>query len=447
MKIKLPDNAKIILDTIHEAGFEAYVVGGCVRDAVLGRVPGDWDITTNAVPQDIKKLFRRTIDTGIEHGTVTVMMGKEGYEVTTYRIDGKYEDNRHPSEVTFTKNLTEDMKRRDFTINAMAYNEEEGLIDRFGGLEDIEKGLIRCVGDPHERFSEDALRIMRAIRFSAQLGYSIEDKTCEAIKELATTLEKISAERIQVELVKLLLSDHPDKIRQAYELGITRVILPEFDACMVTEQNNIHHAYSVGEHIIQTLLNVRPDRVLRLTMLMHDIAKPATMTIDDDGVSHFFGHDVKGAEMAKGIFRRLKFDRDTMDKVCNLVKYHDYRFAATARNVRRAMNKVGVDAFPLFIEVRYADTMAQSDYQRQDKLQQIEDISAIYEEIKARKECVTLGDLAVNGRDLISQGVTPGKKIGDVLGKMLMDVIDNPEHNSKEYLLEPERLSNFLKDQ
>ena len=447
MNIKLPENAKIILDTIHEAGFEAYVVGGCVRDAVLGRVPGDWDITTNAVPQDIKKLFRRTIDTGIEHGTVTVMMGKEGYEVTTYRIDGKYEDSRHPSEVTFTKNLTEDMKRRDFTINAMAYNEEEGLIDRFGGLEDIEKGLIRCVGNPYERFSEDALRIMRAIRFSAQLGYSIEEKTCEAIKELAPTLEKISAERIQVELVKLLLSDHPDKIREAYEMGITKVILPEFDACMETEQNNIHHAFSVGEHIIQTLLNIRPDRVLRLTMLMHDMAKPATITVDEDGVSHFYGHDIKGAEMARGIFRRLKFDRDTMDKVCNLIKYHDYRFPATARNVRHAMNMVGVDAFPNFLEVRYADTMAQSDYQRQEKLKQIEDISAIYEEIKARKECVTLGDLAVNGRDLISQGVTPGKKIGDVLGKMLMDVIDDPEHNTKEYLLEPERLSNFLKDQ
>ncbi|WP_029231341.1 CCA tRNA nucleotidyltransferase [Butyrivibrio sp. VCB2006] len=447
MKINLPENAKTILDTIHEAGFEAYVVGGCVRDAVLGRVPGDWDITTNAVPEDIKKLFKRTIDTGIEHGTVTVMMGKEGYEVTTYRIDGKYEDNRHPSEVTFTKNLTEDMKRRDFTINAMAYNEEEGLIDRFGGLEDIELGLIRCVGNPYERFSEDALRIMRAIRFSAQLGYEIEEQTIEAIKELSPTLEKISAERIQVELVKLLLSEHPDKLRQAYEMGITKVILPEFDACMETEQNNIHHAFSVGEHIIQTLLNIRPDRVLRLTMLMHDMGKPVTMTVDEEGVSHFYGHDLKGAEMAKDIFRRLKFDRDTMDKVCNLIKYHDWRFPADAKNVRRAMNKVGVDAFPDFIEVRYADTMAQSDYQREEKIAQIEEISAIYEEIKSRKECVTLKDLAVNGSDLIGKGVTPGKKIGDVLGRMLSDVIDNPEHNSKEYLLEPERLSTFLKDQ
>ena len=446
MKIKLPENAKKILDTIHEAGFEAYVVGGCVRDAVLGRTPGDWDITTNALPQDIKKLFKRTIDTGIEHGTVTVMMGKEGYEVTTYRIDGKYEDNRHPSEVTFTKNLTEDMKRRDFTINAMAYSEEEGLIDRFGGLEDIEKRLIRCVGDPRERFSEDALRIMRAIRFSAQLDYSIEDETREAIKELAPTLEKISAERIQVELVKLLLSEHPDKLRQAYELGITKVILPEFDACMETDQNNIHHAYSVGEHIIQAMLNIRSDRVLRLTMLMHDMAKPATITVDEDGVSHFYGHSELGVKMAKVIFRRLKFDRDTMDKVCNLILYHDDRFPATPRNIRRAMNRVGVDAFPDWLEVRRADTLAQSDYMRDEKLASIDEAKEIYEAIVRDKECVTLKDLAVNGRDLIELGITQGKTIGNVLGNMLKDVLDYPEHNTKEYLLEPERLRDFMRD-
>ena len=241
MKIKLPDNVKMILDRLHEAGFEAYAVGGCVRDSILGRIPGDWDITTNALPQDTKKLFKRTIDTGIEHGTVTIMVGKEGYEVTTYRIDGKYEDSRHPSEVTFTKNLTEDMKRRDFTINAMAYNDEEGIIDRFGGMEDIEKGLIRCVGNPKERFSEDALRIMRAVRFAAQLNYSIEDETKNAISELADTLKNISAERIQTELVKLLLSDHPERLMTAYELGITKVILPEFDRCMETPQNNPHH--------------------------------------------------------------------------------------------------------------------------------------------------------------------------------------------------------------
>ncbi|MCR5556445.1 MAG: CCA tRNA nucleotidyltransferase [Butyrivibrio sp.] len=448
MKIKLPENAKKILDTMHEAGFEAYIVGGCVRDAILGREPGDWDITTNALPADIKRLFKRTIDTGIEHGTVTVMFGKEGYEVTTYRIDGKYEDSRHPSEVTFTKSLVEDMKRRDFTINAMAYNEEEGLIDKFGGIEDLNNRLIRCVGEPRERFSEDALRIMRAVRFSAQLDYEIEDRTKEAIKELAQTLRKISAERIQVELVKLLVSDHPDKLRCAYELGITKVILPEFDACMTTEQNNIHHAYSVGEHIIQTLLNIRADRVLRLTMLMHDIAKPATISVDSKGVSHFYGHEEKGVEMARDFFLRLKFDRKTMDQACNLIRYHDERYEPTARNVRRAMNRVGVEDYPLLLEIREADTLSQSDYMREEKLELLKQTRRVYEEIIEKRECVTLGDLKVSGKDLINIGIMPGKQIGVILNAMLEDVLDNPEHNTKEYLLEPERLrKEYMKDQ
>ena len=325
MKIKMPENAKLILDTIHKAGFEAYIVGGCVRDAVLGKEPSDWDITTNALPGDVKKLFRRTIDTGIEHGTVTVMLGKEGYEVTTYRIDGKYEDSRHPSEVTFTRDLVEDMRRRDFTINAMAYNDEEGLVDHFGGIDDLEKKIIRCVGSPVERFTEDALRIMRAVRFAAQLDYEIEEETRIAIKELSPNLRKISAERIQTELVKLITSDHPERIRTAYELGITAVVIPEFDKCMWTEQVNIHHMYNVGDHIIETLRYVINDRVLRITMLMHDIGKPETMLMDDEGVSHFYGHELVSAQMADKIMKRLKFDRDTMDRVCNLIKYHDER--------------------------------------------------------------------------------------------------------------------------
>ncbi len=448
MKICLPENVKKILDTMHQAGYEAYVVGGCVRDGILGREPGDWDITTNALPEDTKRLFKRTIDTGIEHGTVTIMMGKEGYEVTTYRIDGEYEDNRHPSEVTFTKNLTEDMKRRDFTINAMAYNEEEGLIDRFGGLEDIDAGIIRCVGEPEERFSEDALRIMRAVRFSAQLNYEIEEKTKEAIKKLAETLKKISAERIQTELVKLILSEHPEKIRDAYELGITGVILPEFDRCMETPQNNPHHMYNVGEHIIKSLEFVRSDRVLRLTMLMHDIAKPVTINIDSEGICHFKGHAELGVQMAHDIFRRFKFDRNTMDRVCNLIKYHDDRFPANPRTIRRAMNRVGVSEFPFLMEVRYADTMAQSEFHREEKLQLIEDTKKLYNEIIDNKDCVTIKELAVNGKDLIALGINPGKQIGEILSLMLADVIDEPEHNSKEYLLEPERLKKiFLKDQ
>ena len=444
MIIKLPENAKKILDTMHKAGYEAYVVGGCVRDALLSREPGDWDITTNALPQDIKKLFTRTIDTGIQHGTVTVLMDKEGYEVTTYRIDGKYEDSRHPSEVTFTKSLTEDMKRRDFTINAMAYNEEEGLIDRFGGIEDLENKLIRCVGEPKERFTEDALRIMRAVRFSAQLDYDIEEKTKEAITELAPSLSRISAERIQTELVKLLVSDHPEKVKVMYELGITKVIIPEFDLCMKTNQDNPHHMYSVGEHIINSLKYVRNDKVLRLTMFLHDIAKPATITTDDEGINHFQGHAQLGERMAHDFFRRLKFDRNTMDRVCKLVKYHDDRFPATAKNVRRVMNRVGEEEFPFLLDVKYADTMAQSDYCRDEKLKNIEDSRALYQKIKEDGECVSLKNLAVNGKDLIEHGVTPGKQMGEILGAMLEDVIDEPAHNNKEYLLDPEHFKDFL---
>ena len=447
MRITIPDNAKQILDTMHKAGFEAYIVGGCVRDALLGRTPEDWDITTNALPEDTKKLFKRTIDTGIEHGTVTVMIGKEGYEVTTYRIDGVYEDSRHPKEVTFTRDLFEDMKRRDFTINAMAYNEEEGLIDRFEGKKDLESRIIRCVGNPTERFSEDALRIMRAVRFAAQLDYEIEDETKEAIKELAPTLSKISAERVQTELVKLLLSPHPEKIKMAYELGITGVILPEFDRCMETPQKNIHHMYNVGDHTVEALRNVRSDRVLRLTMLMHDMGKPDTMEIDDEGVYHFYNHNEVSAGIAKKIFRRLKFDRDTMDRVCNLVFYHDYRFPPKASSIRRAMARVGEADFPLLFEVRYADTMAQSDYQRDEKLRTIEECKAVYEEILERKDCVNLKSLAVKGKDLIDQGINPGKMLGEILNAMLMDVLEHPEHNTREYLLEPERLrEEYMKD-
>lgn len=444
MKINIPDNAKKILSVLHEAGFEAYVVGGCVRDALLGRTPEDWDITTNALPMETKALFKRTIDTGIEHGTVTIMMGKEGYEVTTYRIDGKYEDNRHPKDVTFTKSLKEDMRRRDFTINAMAYNDEEGLIDNFNGIDDLNNRIIRCVGNPMERFSEDALRIMRAVRFSAQLDYEIEEETKAAITELSDTLKKISAERVQTELVKLLVSPHPEKIKDAYELGITKVILPEFDRCMETPQNNPHHCYNVGDHTVECLKNVRADKVLRLTMLMHDMAKPDTIKIDDEGIYHFNGHDELGATKAHDIFRRLKFDRDTMDRVCNLIRYHDYRYEATPKNVRRAMNKVGLQDFPLLFEVRVADTMAQSTYHRDEKLKLIEDSKKLYEEALLKKECVTLKDLAVKGKDLIDAGITPGKQMGDILNAMLADVINEPDHNNKEYLLEPERLKSFL---
>lgn len=438
MRIPMPEKAKYIIDTIMAAGFEAYVVGGCVRDSILGREPGDWDITTSARPEQVKALFRRTIDTGIQHGTVTVMLDKEGFEVTTYRIDGKYEDSRHPKEVTFTPNLVEDLKRRDFTINAMAYNETSGLIDIFGGMEDIEKKVIRCVGDAKERFTEDALRMMRAIRFSAQLGYDIEQETKDAITELAPTLRNISAERIQVELVKLLTSNHPDYLRIAYDTGVTKVILPEFDAMMETEQNHPHHMYGVGEHTLRALKEVPADKALRLAMLFHDIGKPVTLQVDEDGITHFHGHAQEGAEMTRGILRRLRFDNDTIYTVTKIVLYHDYGNSVEPdlRIVRRAVNKIGEDIYPLLYPIKKADMLAQSMYQRQEKMERLEKWQALYQEMLAKKQCVSLKTLALTGSDLIAEGMQPGKEIGETLQRLLQLVIENPEYNTREILLE-----------
>ena len=437
MIIQMPEKVNYIIQTIEAAGFEAYAVGGCVRDSILGRVPDDWDITTSAKPEQVKELFRRTIDTGLQHGTVTVMLDKDGFEVTTYRIDGKYEDGRHPTEVTFTANLEEDLKRRDFTINAMAYNDKVGLVDIFGGIEDIEKKVIRCVGNAEERFGEDALRIMRAVRFSAQLGYSIEEETKKAIVKLAPALQKVSAERIQVELVKLLVSPNPDYMQVAYETGITKVILPEFDKAMACEQNTQHHCYSVGRHILETLKKVPADKVYRLGMLLHDIGKPEVKTTDEDGNDHFYNHAIVGEEMAKKILRRLKFDNDTLYKVSKIVRYHDYGNGVqpTHKSIRRAIHKIGVDMYPYMFAVRHADLLAQSDYQREEKLSTLMSGQEIYEEILKAGDCLSLKDLAVTGKDLIEAGVTPGPKLGEILDAMLEQVLEDPSKNTREYLL------------
>lgn len=435
MRIKLPDKVNRIIGTLQEHGYEAYAVGGCVRDSILGRKPEDWDITTSAMPEETKMLFSHTFDTGIEHGTITVLLEHEGFEVTTYRIDGKYIDGRHPSQVTFVRNLKDDLLRRDFTINAMAYNDKDGLVDIFGGMEDLQQGIIRCVGDARARFSEDALRILRGIRFAAQLGFRIEDGTKEGMRLLAPTLQKISAERIQTELVKMLLSPRPDMLREAWKLGITKEFLPEFDLAMETAQETPHHMYTVGEHILHALQNIRSDRVLRLAMLFHDMGKPALKTMDEDGTAHFKGHAVKSEEIARTVLRRLKFDNDTLHKVSKLVYYHDYRMPVTAKHVRRAMNRIGEELFPLYLEVRKADVLAQSMYRRQEKLADIEGVEALYREIKAQEQCVSLKDLAVTGRDLIDAGMKPGKEIGQMLNRLLELVIEEPELNTKEELL------------
>lgn len=440
IRVALPENVKYIIETIETAGFEAFAVGGCVRDSILGKEPNDWDITTSALPGQVKALFGHTIDTGIQHGTVTVMRHHQGYEVTTYRIDGEYEDSRHPKEVSFTANLVEDLKRRDFTINAMAYNEKQGIVDEFHGIEDLQNGIIRAVGDPLERFTEDALRIMRAVRFAAQLGYEIEAETKKAISILAPNLAQISAERIQVEFTKLLVSSHPEQMRVLYETGITAVVMPEFDRIMETEQNNPHHCYSVGEHSIHAMQEIESGeeslKYLRFAMLFHDFGKAEIKTVDDAGIDHFHGHATISEELTRTILRRLKFDNDTISVVTKLVKCHDAEVEAAPKYVRRAINRMGEDIFPLILRVKRADVMAQSTYKRAEKLQKLSELESIYQEIIKQKECVSLKTLAVTGKDLIEAGVKPGKEIGTILKEMLELVLEEPDRNQKENLMQ-----------
>ncbi|MCR5701398.1 MAG: CCA tRNA nucleotidyltransferase [Lachnospiraceae bacterium] len=437
MKINMPENANRIIHTLNDAGYEAYIVGGCVRDAILGKEPDDWDITTSAKPEDVKRLFDRTIDTGIAHGTVTVMFGKEGYEVTTYRVDGEYTDHRRPDKVTFTSELVEDMKRRDFTINAMAYNDADGLVDKFDGVKDLEAHIIRCVGEPSERFDEDALRILRAVRFSAQLDFEIEDRTKESIRKQAKFLKDISAERIQVELTKLLMSDHPEKLIDAYELGVTAIILPEFDVMMETPQINKHHAYSVGEHTIKVVENVPKDKVLRLAALLHDVAKPTTKT-NDGQWDHFYGHNEAGVEMAGKILKRLKYDNATISRVKRLVLWHDFGMGGLPKikTFRRSLSKMGEDLFEDFTYIKRADILAQSEFQREEKLERLEALKGYYDEVISNNQCISLKDLAITGSDLIALGMKPGKEIGEVLNGLLDMVIDDPSLNDKDKLIE-----------
>ncbi len=447
MEIQIPEKVDFILNLLHENGYEAYAVGGCVRDAMLGREPQDWDITTSAQPEQVKELFERTIDTGIQHGTVTVMLGKEGFEVTTYRIDGDYEDGRHPKEVQFTNNLLEDLRRRDFTINAMAYSKETGVVDAFDGLEDLQRHVITCVGDARERFSEDALRILRAVRFAAQLNFSIEEKTMEAIREKAQTLEKISAERIRVELDKLLCSDYPDHLVLAKELGITAVVLPEFDKMLATPQQHKHHQYDVGLHCIKAVEHVhavareqgigeKEYSVLSWAALLHDVGKPFCLTLDEDGTTHFYGHPAVGKEMARKILRRLRFDNYTIDLACRLIQYHDVTFSEKKSKMRKLMNTIGIEWMPYLFLLIQGDILSQSLYQREEKLATLACAKKLYQEVLDAEECVNLKMLAINGSDLLKEGFQKGKSMGEILQYLLDYVIENPEKNERQMLLQ-----------
>ena len=433
--ILLPEKVSRILNTLSAAGFEAFAVGGCVRDAILGRVPGDWDITTNALPEQVKALFRRTVDTGIAHGTVTVMLGSDGFEVTTYRLDGDYSDSRHPDKVTFTASLEEDLKRRDFTINAMAYHPEKGMIDLFGGQEDLQRRIIRCVGDPRERFDEDALRIMRALRFSAQLGFRIEEQTRAAIRAFAPRLQLISRERIHDEFLKLLLSSHPDRLADMAECGITAQVFPLWDTMLETAQNSPFHQYSVGVHTLKVIEGVPAEPVLRLAAFLHDCGKPACKSTDLGGRDHFYGHAEKSAEIAEDFLKEYRFDNKTIADVLQLIRVHDDHYHGTRENVRREMNRVGQELFPSYLKLILADNLAKSRYALEEFMPRYERFRKLYEEILQEGDPITLKDLAVKGSDLIAAGMKPGPAMGETLNRMLDDVLGNPKHNNKEYLL------------
>ncbi len=451
MTLALPNSVATIIRILEEAGFEAFAVGGCVRDSLLGRTPHDWDITTSAEPSEVKRLFRRTVDTGIKHGTVTVLMRREALEVTTYRIDGAYSDARHPDRVTFTPELSEDLKRRDFTVNAMAYNERRGLVDEFGGLKDLNEKRIRAVGDPEERFREDALRILRAFRFAAELGFSIEEETRLAAGVLSESLRQISAERIRSELFRLLVSPHPELIRDMYESGITRVFLPEFDRCMEQEQNHPHHCCSVGEHTIRAMLALsclqeeeegdllkdpKEFQYLRLALFFHDFGKPETWSVDEEGTDHFHGHAEAGAKLVKRILRRLKSDNDTIRIVEALVRFHDRKLPAEERAVRRAVNRIGVPDFRRLFYIARADIMAQSEYLREEKLEAEKELKAVFDEIMRRKDPVSLSDLAIGGSELMELGIPGGPEIGRILQILLEAVMEDPGCNTGERLTE-----------
>ena len=411
MRIQIPSHVEYIIGKLNQNGYEAFAVGGCVRDTLLGRTPGDWDITTSARPEQVKALFRRTIDTGIQHGTVTVMLDRTGYEVTTYRIDGEYEDGRHPRQVEFTSDLLEDLKRRDFTINAMAYSHETGIVDAFGGMEDLEKRVIRCVGEPMERFEEDALRILRAIRFSAQLDFSIEEKTREAITRIAPNLAKVSRERVQMELTKLLCSDHPEQICQVYETGISRYVSEEF-SCLPWEKAEISPALPKEKY-------VRWAAFLRCACPAEQDSWQTDLSCEKAAGKNFCEEREKAVRAGGKILRDLKLDNETIGRVKTLTSWCGEKLLPEAPSVRRAMSKMEPEVWDALVELnQYGD-----------------EILCLTKEIRAAGDCLDLKHLAVNGRDLMSAGVRPGKDMGEILNRMLQEVLERPENNQKEILM------------
>lgn len=435
---KIPKDAIEIIRCIEEAGHEAYIVGGCVRDMLMNREPNDWDITTSAKPEEVKEIFRRTYDTGIKHGTVTVILHEEHYEVTTYRIEGEYKDFRRPESVSFVEDITLDLSRRDFTMNAIAYHPERGFVDPYNGLEDIKKKCIRSVRDAKERFTEDALRILRAVRFAAQLGFDIEQQTLEGIEACKYLLTHISKERIRDEFLKICISPKPEYIGLLHDYGLMMYIVPEFDKAFGMPQNHPHHIYDVAEHTLVSMQNIAPTVRLRLTMLLHDLGKVYTRTTDKHGIDHFYNHQKKSEELAKKILKELKLDNCMIKEVSQLIYYHDYHIDHTMNkvNVKKLLMQLGPELFKELLHVQFADAKAQNLDKLQPKIDGIEKQRRLMEEVLSNGEPYQKSMMAITGNDLIQNKLAEGKEIGILLDKALDKVIHDPSYNEKEKLLE-----------
>lgn len=440
MEIKIPSQVETMIGKLKDCGQEAYIVGGCVRDSIMGLTPHDWDVTTSAQPQEVMAALNgfKLIGTGLKHGTVTVLLDKMPIEVTTYRVDGEYSDNRHPDEVRFTRSLKEDLARRDFTVNALAYNHEDGIIDCFGGLEDIQSKQIRCVGEPELRFHEDGLRILRALRFSSVLGFAIEDTTSKSIHSSYPLLDFIAKERINTEFTKLLCGKNADSILREYR-EVVGQFLPEIKATFGFEQHNDYHVYDVWEHTLKAVASVDAIPVLRLTMLLHDIGKPLCFTQDEKGVGHFYGHDKKSVEMSAEILRRLKYDSDTVNQVVTLVQYHDVSLSADQRTLRQLLCVLGEETLWLLLKVKAADMIAQNPAYR-DRVKDLKQVEAALDDIISQNLCYSLKNLEINGSDLISLGVPQGMEVGRILSLLLNEVIDDKYPNKHWVLMNRARL-------
>ena len=432
--IKLPKEVEVILQQLNKAGFSAYAVGGCVRDSLLGLTPKDWDICTSALPEETKQVFSgfHIIETGIKHGTVTVRVNHRSYEVTTFRKDGDYKDFRHPETVEFVLDVKDDLSRRDFTVNAMAYHPQVGLVDCFDGQTDLSSKTIRCVGDAKVRFQEDALRILRGLRFAARYGFSIEKNTQYAMKECQHLLSLIARERISEELKKLLLSDYLEAILINYR-GIFGQVIPEFAPMFDLEQKNPHHRYDVWEHTVKSVACSDKNLLVRLAVLFHDIGKPQTFTTDHEGVGHFYSHAKVGEALCETILRRLKFDTNTINLVKELVKYHDVQIEPIEKTVKKQLNKIGAEQFERLLLVKEAD--AQTTVNAQIKLEKIDELRTIFQSILESNACFTLKDLDITGNDLLSLGIPEGKDVGTTLSVLLEMVMENKLENKRDVLI------------